>query len=457
MTNLTNHASTWPTSFSRRRSLPTVCSALPAPDGPGATPAATPHIGGAIWVMRALAAVALIDLTYLFVASLTGNPLACTPGKIFDCAAALASPYAFFGPFPVSMLGLMVYGSIFSVLMWLNPTRSPTARKAAWLMLVLLISLAAGAAAWLIALQLTKTAPLCPYCLVSHTVGLMLTILVFKFAPLPRSQSLKFVAIAAVSVLVFVAVQTGFPHRIPTAVVRIAAGAPNTPVVSLDDPQTSDGSDFDTGPGPERQLGILGGRVRLSPRQLPIIGSPDAPIMMVVLFDYTCINCRKLHQNTQSALKRYPGQFATVVLPVPLDKTCNTYITKTDQDHENACELAKLALAVWIAKPAEFEAFNDWMLNRDDTVSVKEARAQAAKRIGADTLEATLQDDRVGRELKKGIKVYGVADRGAIPRIFVPTKNEQGKMYTLQVVGRSESENEFFHLLESELHMKPVK
>jgi uncharacterized membrane protein len=420
------------------------------------TPGVSP-VRRTIHLMRFLSALAVLDLGYLLTASLTDNPLACTPGSLFDCSAAFATRYAYVGPLPTSAVGLAVYASIFGLLLWLNPSRSPTRNMAAWRLLTLLVSLAAGAAIWLMTVQLSGFSAMCPYCMFTHSIGLILAFLVFKSTPLPAAKSLKTALVAALGVLLLVTLQIGFPHSVPTNIVRVTGGAPGVPVTSLDDPELSDGNDFDTGPGPNRQIGILGGQIRLSPKQLPMVGAPDAAVVMVVLYDYACPNCRKLHRYTESARKRYPGQFATVLLPVPLDKACNPYVAATEKGHEDGCALAKIAMAVWIAKPSEFASFNSWMLDRDETVSLKAAREEAGRRIGAETLEATLRGDRVDRELKKGLKVYAAANKGSVPRVLTPAKNEKGQPYTLQIVGRPDNENELFRLFESDLHMKPAE
>ena len=356
-----------------------------------------------IWAVRVLSGIAVVDLAYLLFATLTSTPLACTPGGFFDCSAALASSYAYIGPIPISAAGLLVYGLIFGISAGLTSARSPRAQEIAWTLLALLSSMAACMAIWLVTAQLTNISPMCPYCMVAHTIGMILAIVILKSSPLSPTLHAKLIGVAIFAALLFSGTQITFPHKEPTNIVRIAAGVGGGTVTSLDDPEPNDGKDFDTGPGPGRQLGILGGKVRLSPRQFPLAGSPDAPSVVVVLFDHTCPNCRKLHQYLQSANKRFPGQFAVVMLAVPLDKACNPHVGETESSHRDGCALAKISLAVWIAKPSEFALFNNWMMDRDETVSVKAARAEAARRIGADTLEATLNDERVERELRKGI------------------------------------------------------
>lgn len=419
------------------------------------TPSAAPRPIFALNVMRVLAAIGLLDLSYLLYATVTGNPLACTSGGLFDCASALATPYAYLGPVPTSALGVLVYGLLFAVLLWLNATRSDAAKKLAWHMLAALTALAAGTACWLIAVQVMGLSSYCPYCLVTHAAGLTLTILVFRNATLPRAVLLKWMLAAVPAVIFFAGAQTLFPHKASMQVIRGDGGAVATTLPN--GAKLGDGRDFDTGPGPERTIAILGGKIRYKPSQLPLIGSPDAPNILLVLYDYTCPNCRLLHQYLRKARTRYPNQFATAVLPIPLESKCNPAISETEPAHQNACELARIGLSVQLTKPEEFESFDAWMMDREETVSVADARAEAARRIGADVLEAMMKDERTAKELQKGVSLYQYIGRGAIPRLMSVAKDEKGATYTLEVRGRPGAEDELFELLESSLHMKPNK
>ena len=117
------------------------------------------------------------------------------------------------------------------------------------------------------------------------------------------------------------------------------------------------------------------GAVVLQDGEFPILGAPQAPHLVVVLADYTCPHCRKLHGMLVEARKRYGGQFAVMIVPTPMNGKCNGAVASTAAIHENACELAKLALAVWRANPSAFEKIDAALFNPAAPPTPEEARA----------------------------------------------------------------------------------
>ena len=59
-------------------------------------------------------------------------------------------------------------------------------------------------------------------------------------------------------------------------------------------------------------------RQGLRPAHWPILGSPDAQVVLLELFDYTCGSCQEMGQRVASARKRYGNNLAVVILPVSL-------------------------------------------------------------------------------------------------------------------------------------------
>jgi len=95
-----------------------------------------------------------------------------------------------------------------------------------------------------------------------------------------------------------------------------------------------------------RRISFLGGQVRIDVFDVPIIGSVDAPYVMIELFDYTCGHCRLVHRRLQQARQRYGDQLSIVTLPVPMNKECNPAAKDSRPDLRHACELAKIVLAL---------------------------------------------------------------------------------------------------------------
>ena len=75
------------------------------------------------------------------------------------------------------------------------------------------------------------------------------------------------------------------------------------------------GDDYDRGTDKQRKLSALGGKIELRPHELPTIGSPDAPHIILSFFDYTCPHCRTTHWYLKQIPNRYGDKVAIVALP----------------------------------------------------------------------------------------------------------------------------------------------
>ncbi len=89
-------------------------------------------------------------------------------------------------------------------------------------------------------------------------------------------------------------------------------------------------------PARERVVKFLGGKLSLDVYKHPLIGSPEAPHIVVEMVSYDCPHCRKMHAIMEDALARYGNQVALLVMPVPLDKDCNKLVTDEAASHLGA-------------------------------------------------------------------------------------------------------------------------
>ncbi len=237
----------------------------------------------------------------------------------------------------------------------------------------------------------------------------------------------------------------------PDASAEKSKTTPTAPA-AVDTPATAGGDSKTTGTKTaekprERIVSFLGGRAKLDAYQRPVIGSMDAPHILVELFDYTCPHCRRLHGQLQSAHKRYGDQVAIVLLHLPLDARCNRSIGQTNAQHAQACDLTRCAIAVWRSQPAVFEQYHDWMFASPSARSASEARAEAARLIGADVLKKALDEPVIGKLISQHVSVYEQAQKGAIPKLMFPRVTLRGEPNT---------EADLFRLLEKELKIEPV-
>jgi hypothetical protein len=201
---------------------------------------------------------------------------------------------------------------------------------------------------------------------------------------------------------------------------------------------------------PQRQriISLLDRKAEIDIYQHPILGSPEARHVVVKLFDYTCPHCRVMHGHLQAARQQFGPDLAIVMLPVPMNSSCNQFVLRTDAKHVEACELAKLALAVWGADAARFEAFDAWLFAPDHPPTAVQARAKAVELVGEAALNRELGDWRLGDRLAIGVKLYHLAGQGAIPKVLVPPSG--------MIRGRVESRGEVLQFLQTVLGLNRV-
>lgn len=117
---------------------------------------------------------------------------------------------------------------------------------------------------------------------------------------------------------------------------------------------------------PSRIVELLNGKLTIDIHRHAYLGSPDAPHVVVEMFDYTCPHCRELHVELTKAKRRYRDQVVVVVMPVPLEKRCNRYLPKARPQNRGACKLAALSLAVADVSPAKFARYHDWLMKGEE-------------------------------------------------------------------------------------------
>jgi hypothetical protein len=167
----------------------------------------------------------------------------------------------------------------------------------------------------------------------------------------------------------------------------------------------------------------------MDPHTSPLIGSPDAPQIISVLFDYKCPHCQQLHFMLNEVVRRYHGQLAFVLCPTPLNTQCNPYIPRDVDEFKGSCELARVALAVWVARREAFPVFDTWMYSLDSgdvwqPRSLEAAKAKAVALVGQARFEAAQADPWIDHYLQASIRIYGTTLQGgnnAVPKmVFGP-------------------------------------
>ena len=348
------------------------------------------------WILTGLNILALVLSAILSWHYLEGGSMVgCGGGS--PCEKVLNSQWSLIaGIFPISGLAVGVYFAILVASLFIGPATEPAIRHLAWSAMIVLAGSVAGSAIWFTLLQKWIIGDFCPYCMTTHITGLLLAALVIWRAikecrfirPLPViGLTLSGLVLAGI----LAAFQAGFT---PSAVYSDGESQDNLPAI-----------DYHT---------------------VPMVGSPDAPYVVTLLFDYQCSHCQQIHFLLDEAIRRYAGKLAFALRPAPLNTQCNPYIPRDVDEFKNSCELAKIGLAVWVAKREVFPVFENWMFTFESgdswrPRSLENARTKAIELVGQATFDATLADPRIGQYLQTSVRIYGQTiqnGKGGIPKLI---------------------------------------
>jgi protein-disulfide isomerase len=318
-----------------------------------------------------------------------------------------------------------------------------------------------GAALWFTALQAFALHRFCPWCMTAHACGALAAILLLTRVPVTdaterrdkdpavsRSTAVKFAVGAIVAVALLGVAQTLVTPKtysvttipaVPTNSVAQTApviGTTKTNAIAtltnqVVPPVTTIGTNLQTNvaaalpPASAKTLDVLGGRFRLDLTQVPVWGSPDAPLKLLSLYDYTCHHCRDMHPLVLEVQRSFGDRLAIVSLPVPLDSQCNPLIRRTPPPHVNACVYAKLGLIVWRARHAAIQPFDDWLFSFQNPPPLNEVTNKVLQLVGLVPFEAASHDPWVEQQLRTDIDIYTVSGRefhqGNMPQFMIGT------------------------------------
>ena len=355
------------------------------------------------WLMVAIAVAAAALSLWLTIEKLTGqitSLVGCGAGS--GCANVLGSKWSMvFGVIPVSIFSFLLYVAVI-ISLWLKGDNIRWFRLLAGWMFV-------GAAVWFTALQLFVLNTICPYCMTMHGLGVVLGILLL----LAEFKAEGFLNRSITSLTLAVALIVGL------AAVQYFGPVPETHrLVNVTGVEVGGNSTAHTA-GEGRLVSFFDGKKSFRVDELPHMGSPDAEHVIVKYYDYTCDACRDVHGDLETMLAKYPDKLAVIVLPVPLNKSCNPHLPLGVKDHENACEFAKLALRVWRADRSKFIEFHKWLFEYH-AQPYEAAEAMAYSLVGAEKMEAVDQAwvDAVLNENLADYKIF-VRDTPVMPKMLL--------------------------------------
>lgn len=285
--------------------------------------------------------------------------------------------------------------------------------------MLVLVGAAAGSAVWFIIVQKWVIGAFCSYCTTMHITGLLLAALVIWRAPMQFGDDSTDVTLKNPTpmsdIISVLPVQAASPaaSRYLALVGLALAGILAACQVVFSPPAVYRGGQS------QENLPAL------DPRTVPLIGSPDAPYVVTLLFDYKCPHCQQMHFMLNEAIRRYDGKLAFMLCPTPLNSRCNPYIAQDADEYKDSCELVKVGLAIWVANHEAFAAFENWMFSFESgdcwrPRNLDAARAKALELVGQAKFDAALADPWIDRYLKTSVRIYGTtlqSGNNAIPKL----------------------------------------
>lgn len=361
--------------------------------------------------VRVFLALACAGAGYLLFLALTGAvPIGCGAGS--TCSEVLASRWAYWFGLPVSAPALALYLALFAATF--NSVANGSSVKTDFTLRFSAVGSAVviAAAAWFVILQLVIVRSWCRFCLATHVSATIAAFFILR-APgraspaklNPRTTAdqpgMNPVQTILIALLAFAALLAG----------QILSNAPQNRIATIERP-----SQPDIASGPVRSSRVLrlhGAQFQLNADALPGMGSSTATNFIVSLFDYTCHHCRDLHHHLRAIEPLFSGRLAVISLPMPLDSACNPVIRSTPEAHVNACQYARLGLAVWRAHSQSFPEFDDWVFAPEKPPTIEQTRQKAESLVGKAALDLALNDGWVDQQIQRDIELYLANARAA--------------------------------------------
>jgi uncharacterized membrane protein/protein-disulfide isomerase len=353
------------------------------------------------WVISALSATAFLLSMYLGWHYLTGTPaIGCNVDS--PCEAVLNSRWAAIGGvLPVSGLAAGAYLAVFVSSFFIGPGTDASTRRLSWIAMLVIAGAAAGSAVWFTILQKWIVKAFCPYCMATHACGLLLAGVVVFYAFRANKNTEQPPTLNRLAVLGPVVLGLVLSGGLAAAQIII-----KPPAVYIEGSAQNQ-------------------RPPIDPHQVPLVGSPDAENIISLLFDYKCPHCQQIHLMLNEVVRQFNGTVAFVLCPSPLDRKCNPYIASDAEAYKDSCELAKIALAVWLADREKFPTFESWMFSFESgdrwiPRSLGDAESKAIELVGSAAFEAAMNDPWVDHYLQTSVQTYGRTiqnGKGGVPRM----------------------------------------
>jgi len=364
-----------------------------------------------LWAVRILSFSAMSISLWLFSRGLTGDISSIAGcGGEGDCEEIMGGPWSKWFHIPVTLFAAAIHMGVLSLTL---PSVQRALGRTGDQLLAAAGVILAGAAIYFLSILYIKLDKHCPWCLGLHLAGLAVAALILTATVRTERASRRGVLEAAML--------TGFMAIGVLAAGQVWGPKPDSHLITSggyagesNAPAATAGS---TAPAPAkppaapapRMVSFFNDSLKYDAAALPILGAPDARVIMVEFFDYTCRSCRILSGDLKALKKKWPDTFGIIVLPTPLNRACNPLLRDSVEDHPGACELARISLALWRTKPSAFPVLHDYLLAIPlpvDAGKIAAARRKADELAGADAMTAALADPWVAGQLQENLGTF---------------------------------------------------
>ncbi len=235
------------------------------------------------------------------------------------------------------------------------------------------------------------------------------------------------------------------------------ANPPASPVDSApkDDGHNNAPSTPPAEPANKRLVSFLGGKLTLDVYRHPLIGSPEAPHIVVEMVSYDCPHCRKMYPLIHDAMNRYGDQVALLVMPIPLDRDCNSLVTDPTLHHPGACGTTRLVLGLARLKPEVFGKFHDFLMaGKEKPPGMEKIVPKANDLTNSDKLREVKQSPEIQKQMEGYVKLYG--------KLMEQNKSAKSFGLPVQILGDKvmsgsvEKADDVFKAWEDNLGVKPI-
>lgn len=343
--------------------------------------------------MVALTAIVLLLSTILCIHSISGHGLiGCTQGT--NCNIVLGSRWSFlFGIIPVSALAAGAYLTLLACILLIDSKWTGAQEQQFLFHAILVVSGAIiGCAIWFIWLQSHMIRTFCPYCMTAHILGIVISVLSVIWCIGQKTR--RIVLNILIGILIAAAL----------GVVQ-----------------------FTTTPRSLAERGFVNEPLRYpDPKEMPIIGNPDAKHKVTMLFDWQCAHCRRTHIMLPDAVSLLGDSIAIVCTPVSMSRECNPHISPGIDRFAGSCTFMRIGLAIWRTNPDAYWEYENQFFGTDlvqswNPPTVEQATAMAEQLIGKDRLEKSMQSRWMENYIWTVNELFGRTSKGttsAIPRLI---------------------------------------